>query len=216
MTDPSRGSWYLDRPLSGFALPRGRLGSLMGRLMGALNKGEQQEVAALASVQPGERVLEVGCGPGVLLELLLRSEVVVTGLDPSTEMCALAERRNREAVAAGRAQVRVGTAEDTGCHTAGFDAAVSVNNVPMWSDLDAGMRELARVVRPGGRVVVAWHGGSRPGMAARKLALADATLDRILASMRAAFGSGERYDGERIVAFRTVVSRAQGAPDAAR
>jgi hypothetical protein len=56
-------------------------------------------------------------------------------------------------------------------------------------------------------VVVSWHGGSRSGLAARKMALADETLDRILASMRAAFGGGERCEGERIVAFRATVQR---------
>ena len=110
-----------------------------------------------------------------------------------------------DAVATGRAEVRGGSAEDTGCPDASFDVAVSVNNVPMWSDLDAGMRELRRVVRPGGRVVVSWHGGTRPGVAARSMVLGDETLDRILGSMRAAFGTGERYDGRRIVAFRASV-----------
>jgi SAM-dependent methyltransferase len=212
MTDTRRGSWYLDRPLTGFALPRGRLGSLMGRLMAALNRGEQREVAALAAVQPGERVLEVGCGPGVLVETMLAGRAIVTGLDPSSEMCALARRRNQGAVATGRADVRVGSAEDTGCPEASFDVAVSVNNVPMWGDLDAGMRELRRVLRPGGRVIVAWHGGSRPGLVARKLALPDETLDRILAGMRVALGAGERYDGDQIVAFRATVPPDAVAP----
>lgn len=206
MTDTARGSWLLDRPLTGFALPRGRVGSLLGRLMAAVNKAEQKEVSALADVQPGERALEAGYGPGVQVQMMLSAGAAVGGVDPSPEMCGLARRRNARAVADRRADLRTGTAEDIDFPDASFDLAVSVNNVPMWTDLDAGMRELRRVLRPGGRVVVAWHGGSDVSWVARRMVLPDDVLDRILASMRGAFdGSGERYDGTHIVAFRAQV-----------
>ena len=177
----------------------------MGRFMGANNRDEQAEVFGLLALEPGEQVLEAGYGPGVLAAMMLAAGATVGGVDPSREMQALARRRNERAVAAGTADLRVGTAGDTGFPDASFDAAVSVNNVPMWTDLDEGMRELRRVVRPGGRVVVAWHGGAQPRFVARRLVLPGNALDTILASMRAAFGSGERYDGQRIVAFQASV-----------
>ncbi|WP_020574310.1 class I SAM-dependent methyltransferase [Actinopolymorpha alba] len=212
MTDPERTltgtehspprSWYIDRPLTGFALPRGRVGSLLGRLMGMVNKSEQLEVLAAVDVQPGERVLEAGYGPGVLLGMLLGAGATVAGVDPSPEMRALAARRSEKAVAAGTADLRVGTAESTGFPDESFDVAVSVNNVPMWSDLTAGMRELHRVVRPGGRVVVAWHGGTHTRGIARKLVLPADVLDRITVSMRDVFGNGEMRQGRHIVTFQ--------------
>jgi SAM-dependent methyltransferase len=170
--------------------------------MAVLGAAEQREVSTLLDVRPGERILEVGYGPGVLVTLVLGAGATVAGADPSTQMCALARRRNRAAVSAGRADLRVGTAERTGFPDASFDAVVSVNNVPMWSDLGAGMRELRRVVRPGGRVVVSWHGGSRATRVGRRLALDPQVLDRILTSMRDTFGTAELHHGTRVVAFR--------------
>ncbi len=205
MTDTVRRSWFLDRPLTGFALPRGRVGSVLGRFMAAVNKDEQREAFALADPQPGERVLEAGYGPGVLVQLMLSAGAAVGGVDPSPEMCELARRRNRRASVEKRADLRVGSAENTGFPDDTFDLAVSVNNVPMWSDLRAGMRELRRVVRPGGRVVVTWHGGSDVRWIASKLVLPGEVLDHILATMREEFGGGERHDGEHVVAFRAEV-----------
>jgi SAM-dependent methyltransferase len=199
---PPPRSWLLDRPLTGFALPRGRLGSLLGRVMARLSRAEQREAFELLGVRPGERIMEAGYGPGVLVALLLDAGATVAGADPSPQMCALARCRNHAAVTEGRADLRVGTAERTGLSDAAFDAAVSVNNVPMWSDLAAGMRELRRVVRPGGRVLIIWHGGSRPEWAARRMTLGEEVLARILASMRATFGSAELHHGTRVVAFR--------------
>ncbi|SFH57883.1 Methyltransferase domain-containing protein [Actinopolymorpha cephalotaxi] len=204
-------SWLLDRPLRGFALPTGRIGSLQGRLMGLLNGDEQDEASTLLAARPGEHVLEVGFGPGVLVQRTLAAGARVTGVDPSPQMAAQARRRNATAVSAGRADLRVGTAERTGLPGAAFDAVVSVNNVPMWSDLDAGMRELHRVLRPGGRAVVTWHGGARPRFVARRMLLADDVLDRIVTSMRAAFGAAELHRGDRLVAM--LAHRASGEPD---
>ncbi len=198
--EPPR-SWLLDKPLTGFALPSGRLGSLQGLLMSRLNGDEQDEASTLLAARPGEHVLEVGFGPGTLVERVLAAGARVTGVDPSPQMAAQARRRNAAAVEAARADLRVGTAERTGLPDATFDAVVSVNNVPMWSDLDAGMRELHRVLRPGGRAVVAWHGGARPRFVARRMVLPDDVLDRIVASMRVAFGAAELHQGDRLVAM---------------
>jgi Methylase involved in ubiquinone/menaquinone biosynthesis len=138
-------------------------------------------------VRPGEQVLEVGHGPGALLRLIQDAGTTVAGVDPSPEMCEMARRRLRSG-----SDIRVGTAEATGHPDASFDAVVSVNNVPMWSDLDAGFVELRRVLRPGGRLLVAWHGGETPTGMARRLALPDHVLDQILDRLRHESGSGER------------------------
>ncbi|MDP9398829.1 MAG: class I SAM-dependent methyltransferase [Actinomycetota bacterium] len=52
--------------------------------------------------------------------------------------------------------MREGSAEHTGCPPASVDAVLSVNNVMLW-DRQAGFAELARVLRPGGRLVVTVH-----------------------------------------------------------
>ena len=42
------------------------------------------------------------------------------------------------------------------------DLVVSVNNVPMWPDIDAGLAEVRRILAAGGQVLIAWHGGHDP------------------------------------------------------
>ena len=199
--DQAPRSWLLDRPLTGFALPTGRLAKLMGWVMGRGNLVEQRETLAVLAPRPGERVLEVGYGPGALLELILDAGATVAGVDPSEAMCEMARRRLRTAIAEGRAEIGTGTAEATGYPDASFDAAVSVNNVPMWSDLDAGFTELRRVLRPGGRLVVAWHGGETPTLIGRRLVLPERVIDKILGRLREVFGNGERRVLGHVVVF---------------
>jgi ubiquinone/menaquinone biosynthesis C-methylase UbiE len=173
-------SWAVDRPVtSPFAQPRGWLGRLAGRFMLWTNK--QDDVVDILDVRAGQRVLEVGYGPGGLIRLLAaRTEAAqIIGVDPSPDMRDQAARANRGAVRAGRVDLRVGTAERTGLAEESVDHAVAVNNVALWPDLEAGIDELRRVVRPGGTVVLAWHGGTTPNRIARSLRLPADKLDRI-------------------------------------
>ncbi|MGH3662068.1 MAG: class I SAM-dependent methyltransferase [Micromonosporaceae bacterium] len=196
-----RRSWLNGRQLRGFALPQGRLGRLMGWVMGAGNLVEQRDVLQALNPRAGERILEVGHGPGALLELIIGSGATAAGVDPSPVMCDMARRRLSMAIGDGRAEVKPGDAESVGHPDRCFDAVVSVNNLPMWSDLGRGLRELRRVLRPGGRLVVAWHGGRRPTRIARSMALPDQVLEQVRLQMRDVFGAAERRELDHVVVF---------------
>jgi arsenite methyltransferase len=102
----------------------------------------------------GERILDVGCGPGFYC-VELREDVgpsgSVVGVDSSAAMLMLAARR-----CAGFDNVELHEAEATGLpvEDAGFDAAISVQVQEYVRDIDAGLAELQRALRPGGRVLV--------------------------------------------------------------
>jgi SAM-dependent methyltransferase len=191
-------AWGLDRPVdaSPFALPTGFLGRLAGRIMLLTNK--QTEQLALLDPKPGSRVLEVGFGGGGLVRAMLAAGATVSGVDPSPDMVALAARRNPAA------SLRVGSAASTGHPDAAFDQVVSVNNVAIWPDLDAGLRELHRVVRPGGTVLICWHGGTNTPRIARRLRLPDGKLERIRGGLAALFASVSRHELRAQTAFLAV------------
>ena len=178
----------MDRPVnSPFAKPSGTLGSLAGRFMLWTNK--QDEVVGCLAVRPGDRVLEVGYGPGGLIRLLAdrTDAALIQGVDPAPAMRDLATRTNSAAVRAGRVDLRIGSADRTGLPGQSVDRVVSVNTVAIWPDLEAGLRELHRVVRPGGTVVIGWHGGTAPSRIARSLRLPGDKLDRIERGLKELF-----------------------------
>ena len=129
-------------------------------LDGAAGRASERLAWAAEVVAPQEtdRVLEVGCGHGVLVSLLAgrvpRGEVVA--VDRSPTMTAAAGRRNADAVAAGR--VRLITAALTAAElgAAPFDAVVSFDVRAFWTPPAPEWGVVDRVLAPGGRVVVAF------------------------------------------------------------
>ncbi len=198
-------SWAIDRPLtSPFALPSGIRGRLAGRFM--LWTNTQDDLLAILDVRPGDRVLELGHGPGGLIRLLAgrTGARLVEGADPSPEMGALAARINRAAVRTGRVKLGLGTADRTGLPERSVDHVISVNNVALWPDLDAGLRELHRVVRCGGSVVIAWHGGTSPTRIAKHLRLTEDKLRRIETGMKDLFADVTQHQLKRLDVFKAI------------
>jgi len=172
--DTQPRSWAIDRPVtSPFAKPAGVLGRLAGWFMLWTNR--QADLLEVLRVRPGQHVLEVGYGPGGLVRLLAERSgaALIRGVDPAPVMREQATKINRAAVNAGRVELGLGSAEHTGLADHSVDLAVSVNNVAIWPDLQAGLGELRRVLRPGGTLVIAWHGGTAPSSIGKRLRLPD-------------------------------------------
>jgi ubiquinone/menaquinone biosynthesis C-methylase UbiE len=142
-----------------FERPTGWLGGLVGHLMALKNGRRGRWVLEHLELRPGTRVLEVGSGPGadaarVLPRLGPMGSLV--GADASEVMVRQASARNRKAVRDGRALfVHSDIADGLPWDAGEFDLTYSINAAQFWPDLVAGLRELGRVVRRGGRVVVA-------------------------------------------------------------
>lgn len=100
--------------------------------------------------RPGERLLDVGCGTGAFLALLGRSGsgAGAVGVDPSTAMLTHAVRSRRGY------RLAAGGAEALPFKASTFDAVVSTSALHFVPAPHAALAEMARVVRPGGRVVI--------------------------------------------------------------
>lgn len=109
------------------------------------------DAVALAEITPGLTLLDVATGPGAVALAAARAGAQVTAIDFSQAMV------DRVAARAGDLAVRAlrmdGQALDL--PDASFDRVCSVFGVPLFPDWRAGLREIARVLRPGGIAVVA-------------------------------------------------------------
>lgn len=105
-----------------------------------------------AGVQPGMRVLDVGCGTGAVAEAALALGAQVDGLDLNADHVAWCNAR--VAAGAGKAVFQQADAMQLPFGDASFDAAVSALVVNFLPDAAQGMAEMVRVVKPGGLVAV--------------------------------------------------------------
>ena len=142
-----------------FARPRGLVGRfLLGRLLERTSRGMNEQVLRMLDIEPGDRLLEVGFGGGSLLAAMLGAGARhVTGVDLSEAMVAGGRRRFRRQIASGRVQLLAGSVERLPIEDAALDKACSLNTLYFWKDPAAGMRELARVLRPRGLMIIGFE-----------------------------------------------------------
>jgi SAM-dependent methyltransferase len=132
------------------------------RFMGRYSALLAPQLADLAEVRAGSRVVDVGCGPGALTRELLARGAEVAAADPSAPFVAAARQRHPEA------DVRQAPAEGLPFADGSFDAALAQLSVHFMADPVAGLREMRRVTRAGGRVAACvWdYGGARTPLSA--------------------------------------------------
>lgn len=136
------------------ACPSGWVGRVVGTLMNQQNAGLNAYALEMLALRPMDRVLEIGFGGGGLLAELVERASFVGGVDRSTTMIDCARTRFADAIAHGYAEFREGRAEALPFGAASFDKVCTVNSVCFWRSLESGFTEAARVLAPGGRIVV--------------------------------------------------------------
>lgn len=148
----------LHRIVRQFGNPTGAGGHVAGWIMGrrSSNRRRNRWAVDLLDVQPTDRVIELGCGPGVAVTALTgrATRGVVVGVDHSEVMISQARRHNRAAVDAGRVHLVHAPVEHLRTTDGPFDAALAVNTVGFWPDPVARLRQIGRVLRPGGRIAL--------------------------------------------------------------
>ena len=144
-----------------FGHPRGAAGHVAGWVMAhrPSNRRRNRWVASLLDVQPTDRVLEIGFGPGLAIAELSRRvgpSGHVYGIDRSDVMLRQATRRNAAAIRAGRVTLTLGTVEQLPPALDGpVDAILAVNSLGLWPAPLERLEELRRRLRPGGRIAIA-------------------------------------------------------------
>jgi ubiquinone/menaquinone biosynthesis C-methylase UbiE len=142
-----------------FELPRGFGGRVILWFMNRAHKSFYENVAKVLNLQPEDDLLEVACGNGHFLKKHASHVRTITGLDLSELCIKIAVRKNKERVAAGTAEFVLGEATQLPWEDNRFSVAASIAGIMILPEPLESLKEIHRVLNPGGRVVIGieWH-----------------------------------------------------------
>jgi SAM-dependent methyltransferase len=151
---------------AGFGCPRGLWGAIIGYSMAWTHGRRNAWVLSLLDVQPDDRVLEIGFGPGTAIRDIaaLEARGFVAGVDPSEVMLRQASRRNRDSIRHGRVELKLARMSDLPYADGSFDKVFGINSIQFSRALLSDLGETRRVLRPEGLAAFSiqplWKGGS--------------------------------------------------------
>lgn len=136
--------------------PAGWVGRWVLRRMNASHSKLTDWGLSQTSIGKQDVILDVGCGGGRTVSKLaaIATEGKVYGIDHSAESVAMAIRTNRQWLEQARVEVREAPVSRLPFPDNFFDVATAVETHFWWSALPAGMREILRVLKPGGRLIL--------------------------------------------------------------
>jgi ubiquinone/menaquinone biosynthesis C-methylase UbiE len=156
MGKPTQGSTRSVAATAGF---EGAVGRVAASVMARLNRDMERAAVGELDPEPNDDVLAVGFGPGVGVQELVRrlERGCIAGIDPSVTMVEQARRRNRGAVDTGQVVLVEAAADAIPFPDRAFRGVVAVNSMQLWRPLEGSLREVARVLAPGGALVTVTH-----------------------------------------------------------
>ena len=190
-----------------FARPRGAAGRfLVAPLLDWLGAPMMDAAFAALEPRPGEAILDRGVGGGGLSRALARCGVRVTGVDPSEVVLEGARRRIGD-----KGRFLQGRGEAIPLPDGATDKAASVNALYFWPALEPVVVELARVLKPGGRLVLGFQTAESvrawPGHVHGLKAWDEAEIRAALGLAEFAILSVRPGQSVRVGDFRTLVAR---------
>jgi SAM-dependent methyltransferase len=187
--DHGHGGGLLIQPLkrflrAQFGRPTGIWGHVAGMMMVRTpsNLDRIRWTLSLLDLRPEDRVLEVGFGPGVAIELLSRivSNGMVVGVDHSEVMMRQAARRNAEAIRNGRVELHTGSVSALPVFNLPFDKVLTINSIHFWHEPDECLRNLWKLIKPGGRIAVTLQPRSRAATDATARVIGDEVVSKLV------------------------------------
>jgi len=148
-----------------FGRPHGSWGSVAGWIMANRPSNRERNAWTVEQlrIQPEDRVLEIGFGPGLAVRAASRLAVhgFVAGVDHSAVMLRQASRLNAAAMEQGRVDLRLGAASSLPAFDTPFDVIFAVNVMMFWDAPVDRLAELRGLLKPGGRVAMTTQPRSR-------------------------------------------------------
>jgi ubiquinone/menaquinone biosynthesis C-methylase UbiE len=129
----------------------------MGRTLDRVNRRVNQIALEQLELEPSDHLLDVGFGGGLLIRraLAVVPGVFVAGIDVSQPMLDRGRRAFSKEIQTGRVEIKEADVASIPYPTNHFDKAAAINTLHFWPDVAAGLKEVHRVLKPGGRLVIA-------------------------------------------------------------
>jgi SAM-dependent methyltransferase len=144
----------MGRNMSQASRPTGFLGKLIAMGMARGHKLFYDNTARVLDLRPDDEYLEIGFGSGMFIRRYARCCSRIAGLDYSSDMVKMAREINKEMVETGKAEFKQGEASLLPWDDDQFTAATAIETFFFWSKPEKALREISRVLRPGGRLVI--------------------------------------------------------------
>jgi ubiquinone/menaquinone biosynthesis C-methylase UbiE len=148
-----------------FGCPTGFWGTIAGQLMASSSSNQNRIhwTLSLLDIQPDDRLLEIGFGPGFAVELAskIASEGWIAGVDHSGVMVRQASKRNARSIRDGKVVLRLGSVSNLPTFNEPFDKIFTINSIHFWNDPVDCLKTLRKQLRPGGLIAVTIQPRSR-------------------------------------------------------
>jgi ubiquinone/menaquinone biosynthesis C-methylase UbiE len=139
-----------------YGSPKGLIGTYIGEKMVRQHKPETVWTIELLNIQESESVLELGCGSGYAMKMILEQnrvgKVVVLDLSPTVIRSAMI--RNKQAINEEKANLVLDNVKSLPFENEQFDKVFSIHSIYFWDELSATFSEIYRVLKPGGGLIL--------------------------------------------------------------
>ena len=134
--------------------PTGFFGRILARGMAWGHRSFYKNTAKILNLQPEDKYLEIGFGSGLFIKKYASHVSRMAGLDYSEDMVNLARSINKNLIKSGKAEFKQGDVSDLPWNDNEFSVVVGIETFFFWSEPEASLKEIFRVLAPGGRLVL--------------------------------------------------------------
>lgn len=140
--------------MSKFGKPTGFFGRMLARGMAWGHKDFYKNTAKVLNLKDDDKYLEIGFGSGLFIKKYASHVARISGLDYSEEMVNLASDINRDLIKSGKAEFKEGDASSLPWENDEFSVVVGIETFFFWNEPVKSLKEIYRVLAPGGRLVI--------------------------------------------------------------